>query len=67
MNDAMKRHKIIFPMLGKRELQFWTIINLEIEYFLNKETESVLTDTVINQSISVFKTIHDVAIKVPRQ
>ena len=41
----MKRHKIIFPMLRNRELKFWTTVNFEIEYFLNEETEGILTDT----------------------
>ena len=27
---------------------FWTPVNFEVEYFLNKETEGVLTDTVID-------------------
>ena len=43
----MKRHKIILPMLWNGELKFWTPVNFEVEYFLNEETESVLTDTVI--------------------
>ena len=43
----MKRHKSISPMSRKRELKFWTPVNFEVEYFLNEETESVLTDTVI--------------------
>ena len=34
-------------MLRNRELQFWTTVNFEVEYFLNEETEGVLTDTVI--------------------
>ena len=34
-------------MLRNRELQFWTTVNFEVEYFLNGETEGVLTDTVI--------------------
>ena len=41
----MKRHKIILPMLRNRELKFWTTVNFEIEYFLNEETEGILTDT----------------------
>ena len=34
-----KRQKI--PMLRNRELQFWTTVNFEIEYFLKEETEGV--------------------------
>ena len=44
---AMKRHKSIGPMLRNGELRFWTHVNFEVEYFLNEETEGVLTDTVI--------------------
>ena len=44
---AMKRHKSISPMLRNRDLSFWTPVNFEVEYFLNEETEVVLTDTVI--------------------
>ena len=44
----MKRHKIILPMLWNRELQFWTSVNFEVEYFLNKETGGVLTDTMLD-------------------
>ena len=29
------------------ELKFWTPVNFEVEYFLNEETEGVLTDTAI--------------------
>ena len=43
----MKRHKSIDPMLRNGELKFWTPVNFEVEYFLNEETESVLTDIVI--------------------
>ena len=43
----MKRHKIILPMLRNTEVKFWTPVNFEVEYFLNEETEGVLTDTVI--------------------
>ena len=43
----MKRHKSIGPMLRNGELTFWTPVNFEVEYFLNGETEGVLTDTVI--------------------
>ena len=31
-------------MLRNRELQFWTTVNFEVEYFLNEETVDVLTD-----------------------
>ena len=34
-------------MLRNGELKFWTPVNFEVEYFLNKETEGVLTDIVI--------------------
>ena len=44
----MKRHKFIFPMLRNSGLQFLTTVNFEIEYFLNEETEGVLTDTVMD-------------------
>ena len=44
----MKRHRLILSMLRNRELQFWTTVNLEIEYFLNEKTKGVLTDTVID-------------------
>ena len=43
----MKRHKSIGPMLRNGKLKFWTSVNFEVEYFLNEETEGVLTDTVI--------------------
>ena len=43
----MKRHKIKLLMLRNVELKFWTTVNFEVEYFLNEETEGVLTDTVI--------------------
>ena len=43
----MKRHKSIGPTSMNGELQFWTPVNFEVEYFLNEETEGVLTDTVI--------------------
>ena len=43
----MKRHKIMLPMLRNREVKFWTPVNFEVEYFLNEETEGVLTDAVI--------------------
>ena len=43
----MKRHKSIGRMLRNGELKFWTPVNFEVEYFLNEETEGVLTDTVI--------------------
>ena len=29
------------------DLSFWTPVNFEVEYFINEETEGVLTDTVI--------------------
>ena len=44
---AMKRRKSIGPMLRNVEGKFWTPVNFEVEYFLNEETESLLTDTVI--------------------
>ena len=43
----MKRHKSIGPMLRNGELKFWTPVNFEVEFLLNKETEDVLTDNVI--------------------
>ena len=43
----MKRHKLIGPMLRNGELQFWTPVNFEVEYFLNEETEGDLTDSMI--------------------
>ena len=43
----MKRHKSIGSMLRNGEPKFWTPVNFEVEYFLNEETESVLTYTVI--------------------
>ena len=39
----MKRHKSISHMLRNRDLSFWTPVNFEVEYFLNEETEGVLT------------------------
>ena len=42
----MKRHKSMGPMIRNGELKFWTPVNFEVEYFLNEETEGVLTDTV---------------------
>ena len=45
--QAMKRHKIKLPMLRNGELKFWIAVNFELEYFVNEETEGVLTDTVI--------------------
>ena len=48
----MKRHKSIGPMLRNGELKFWTPVNFEVEYFLNEETEGVLTDTVIYIGVS---------------
>ena len=44
----MIRHKIKLPMSRNRELQFWTIVSFEIQYFLNEETGSVLTNTVMD-------------------
>ena len=43
----MKRHKSASPMLRNWDLSFWTPVNIEVEYFINEETEGVLTDTVI--------------------
>ena len=43
----MTRHKILLPMLRNGELKFWTTVNFKVEYFLNEETEGVLTDTAI--------------------
>ena len=43
----MKRHKSIGPMLRNEELKCWTPVNFQVKYFLNEETEGVLTDTVI--------------------
>ena len=43
----------IWPMQGgilplrNGELIFWTAVNFEVEYFLNEETEGVLTDTMM--------------------
>ena len=37
----------IGPMLRNGELKFLTPVTFEVEYFLNEETEGVLTDTVI--------------------
>ena len=34
-------------MLRNRDLSFRTPVNFEVEYFINEETEGVLTDTVI--------------------
>ena len=42
----MKRHKSTSPMLRNWDLSFWTPVNFEVEYFINEETEGVLTDTV---------------------
>ena len=44
---AMKRHKSIGPMLRNGEQKSWTPVKFEVEYFLNEETEGVLTNTVI--------------------
>ena len=43
----MKRHKIMSPMLRNRDAQFWAPVNFEVEYFLNEESEGILTDIVI--------------------
>ena len=40
----MERHKIILLMLRNMELQCWTTVNFEIQYFFNEEAEGVLTD-----------------------
>ena len=40
---AVKRHKAISPMLRNGDLKFWRPVNFEVEYFLNEETEGVLT------------------------
>ena len=45
---AMKRYKIMLPMLRNGELKFWTPINFGVEYFLSEKTEDVLTDTVMH-------------------
>ena len=34
-------------LLRNWDLSFWTPVNFEVEYFINEETEGVLTDTVI--------------------
>ena len=46
----MKRHMSIGPMLRNVELKFWTPVNFEVVYFINEETECVLTDVVIHLS-----------------
>ena len=43
----MKCLKSIGPMLRNRKLKFWTPVNFKVKYFLNEETEGVLTATVI--------------------
>ena len=43
----MKRHKSTSRMLRNWDLSFWTPVNFEVEYYINEETEGVLTDTVI--------------------
>ena len=35
----MKRHKSMSPMLTNRDSSFWTLVNFEVEHFLNEETE----------------------------
>ena len=52
----MKRHKSTSPMLRNWDLSFWTPVNFEFEYFINEETEGVLTDTVIPRYISLTST-----------
>ena len=42
----MKRHKFTSPIGTNWDLSFWTPVNFEVEYFINDETEGVLTDTV---------------------
>ena len=42
----MKRHKFTSPIGTNWDLSFWTPVNFEVEYFINEETEGVLTDTV---------------------
>ena len=34
-------------MLRNWDLSFWRPVNFEVEYFINKETEGVLTDILI--------------------
>ena len=41
----MKRHKFTSPIGTNWDLSFWTPVNFEVEYFINEETEGVLTDT----------------------
>ena len=47
----MKHHKSTSPMyvleLRNWDSSFWTPVNFEVEYFINEETEGILTDTVI--------------------
>ena len=35
-----------YCMLRNRDLSFWTPVNFGVEYFLNEETDGVLTETV---------------------
>ena len=42
----MKRHKFTSPIGTNWDLSFWTPVNFEVEYFINEETEGVLTDAV---------------------
>ena len=42
----MKRHKFTSPIGSNWDLSFSTPVNFEVEYFINEETEGVLTDTV---------------------
>ena len=51
----MKHQKLILPMLRNGKLKFKTPVNFEVKYFLNKETEDVLTD---HQQYYPFYTTH---------
>ena len=42
----MKRQKSTSPMLRNWDLSFWTPVNFEVEYFINEETEGVLTEVL---------------------
>ena len=46
-NPRGVHHPLCRRELRNRELQFWTTVNFEVEYFINEETEDVLNDTVI--------------------
>ena len=39
-------HKFTSPIGTTWDLEFWTPVNFEVEYFINEETEGALTDTV---------------------